>query len=632
MTDRAIRPFRPWSRPWSVLAATAVLVLPVLAFPYPPMGDLPLHEGVVALLAHLRDEGFTAGLYRLNLGHPNQVFYFLALPLALVTSSAVACKVVVAASLALVIFGGAWVAHRRHRDPTAALLLAPAAMGWVFYWGLVGNLLGLGAFLASLPTLDAFGRHPTARRAGAVTLLLFLLYGCHEMALFAGMVAVMVLGATGSCLPHTARASGGRGRHLAWVLVPLLASTALALGQLVYQIKLIPPLQQRFTTDFDTPLHKLTYATGFLVGGVDDEFRLAIVGLAVVAMGCALVLTYRDGHAPPSTASAPVTVDPWAYRARYLILTLVLTGLYFAAPQTWKGATLVYHRFLAFAYATAVVGVLAPPVSSPAGAPGPRRRDVPRLAFLLLTWATPLAVVISALPQFVLSSGARNDLDVLFRLVSPGSSVMTLTLGRPTFSRAFSIPSMSIRAQAVRGGRVQPSLTDTPISPLYLRENLQWNEVAQRVAFQWQAFRPAHDLRRFRYVLAYTDEGNTAFLLTDVLREDANLVAIRGPWMLFESRYPLVPTASPDVPLPSAQVKTLGSLIRHAYWGVIADAKDARAPGAGALGSSTGVAVLGDGGALVGARPGAAAPDGGDDDDDDDGGFPGDAGVTPPRP
>jgi hypothetical protein len=78
-----------------------VRAAPVLLVRYPPMGDLPFHESLVALLRHFGDTSWEpAGLYTLNLGVPNQLFHFLAYALSLVVSPKTACRWLVAAAIA----------------------------------------------------------------------------------------------------------------------------------------------------------------------------------------------------------------------------------------------------------------------------------------------------------------------------------------------------------------------------------------------------------------------------------------------------------------------------------------------------------------------------------------------------
>src|SRR5580704_193936 len=141
-------------QPWLLLAG-ALLAAPVVVVPWPPSTDLSLHAGMVALLARRGDPTFAApGLYELALGHANQLFYLLAWPLALVTRAEVACRLMLAAIVAGTIVAAGHLAAHMGRTRWAALAVAPAALGWSFYWGFAPQMLGLALWMAALPLLD----------------------------------------------------------------------------------------------------------------------------------------------------------------------------------------------------------------------------------------------------------------------------------------------------------------------------------------------------------------------------------------------------------------------------------------------------------------------------------------------
>jgi len=74
--------------PYAPLFFGLMFALPTLLAGYPPMTDLPLHESIIGVLRHWGDpKYFPPDLYILNLGHPNQLFYFLALPFSYVVGT-----------------------------------------------------------------------------------------------------------------------------------------------------------------------------------------------------------------------------------------------------------------------------------------------------------------------------------------------------------------------------------------------------------------------------------------------------------------------------------------------------------------------------------------------------------------
>jgi len=89
LRDHALEPPRFAPSDVAVWCSGALLAAPVLALRYPPMGDLPFHESLVALLRHFGDPAWSPpGLYRLNLGQPNQAFHLVAWALSLVAPTA----------------------------------------------------------------------------------------------------------------------------------------------------------------------------------------------------------------------------------------------------------------------------------------------------------------------------------------------------------------------------------------------------------------------------------------------------------------------------------------------------------------------------------------------------------------
>src|SRR5262249_30387630 len=140
------------------------LALPTLLAHDLPTTDLPMHEAVVGILRHFGDAAyFPPNLYRLNLGHPNQLFHVSAWLLSYAFGARWACKLVVAFAQIAILESGARLADYLGRSRWAAVLLAPLALGFTYYWGLVANLLGFAAFFAAVPVLDRAAKVPTAR-------------------------------------------------------------------------------------------------------------------------------------------------------------------------------------------------------------------------------------------------------------------------------------------------------------------------------------------------------------------------------------------------------------------------------------------------------------------------------------
>jgi hypothetical protein len=81
------------SRPLRRGAAGVVLALPSLIAFYPPLGDLPYHKAAIGILRRFGDPSmFPPGLYRRNLGEPNQLFHMVGWALSHLMSSRWAVK------------------------------------------------------------------------------------------------------------------------------------------------------------------------------------------------------------------------------------------------------------------------------------------------------------------------------------------------------------------------------------------------------------------------------------------------------------------------------------------------------------------------------------------------------------
>ena len=176
--------------PW---CAGAVIAAPVLLARYPPMADLPLHEAVVGLLRHWGDPAYIpANVYELNFGQPNQLVHFLILGLAYVFPIGTATKLVVALTLLFLPPILARFADYLGVTRWTAVLLAPLGLGWMFFWGLLANLIGFDLYFAALPSLDRLCERPTWRAVGVACAWVVLLHFAHDfMALVAGGTIVL---------------------------------------------------------------------------------------------------------------------------------------------------------------------------------------------------------------------------------------------------------------------------------------------------------------------------------------------------------------------------------------------------------------------------------------------------------
>jgi hypothetical protein len=523
-TPRRLESAAPW-------VAGALLAAPSLVAFYPPMTDLPYHEASIGLLRHFGDPSYMPpGLYELNLGEPNQLFHLLGWLLSYGVSTRWAVKLIVAAGVMAVPVCAARFARHAGASPLAALVVAPMALGWLFSWGLVANLLGLAAFLGVLPVLDAFAANPTRRGAIASVGAAVLLYFAHEAMLFVyGGVALAL-----AVLQPWSRAK------TALRLVPFAAGVAIAVAQAKYQVRFMTPAVRSMPTFWHSPWHKLRHVAYIVLPVTDTVVQVAMLVLCVVAIGAFFWLRAQErAGTPPTQPERGVRVGrarAWALRHRWELFAGACFAAYMAFPLTLNGATLVYQRWFPPGYA--MLALVAAPRDL-----WTRAARVARFALPTL----PVATLLVAWPSFADSSREYAALEDLLPRIDLGSAAADIDLGPGDPTRTYSLGPASGRILATRGGRLGYAFTDSSVSPVVVARRYQWNEPLVRIGFDSLTFRPEHDFHRFRYVLVRVADPKLAALATFALEPEARYVAEAGEWLLFESRLELVPLRSRDV-------------------------------------------------------------------------------------
>jgi hypothetical protein len=268
----------------------------------------------------------------------------------------------------------------------------------------------------------------------------------------------------------------------------------------------------------------------------DPVVHAAMFALCLLALIAFLWLRSRE-RSVDSPPSRPRT-RRWILAHRWELFAAACFAAYLAFPLTLSGATLVYQRW--FPPAFAVFAIVAAPRDMRV-----RAARIPRVLVAIL----PLATLLVAWPAFVDSSRQHRALAAVIPYIEPGSSVAFVDLGPGDPSRNYSLGPASGRILATRGGRLVYAFTDSPVSPVVVARRYQWNESLLRIAFDSWAFRPAHDFKRFRYLLLRTTDPRLAWMATFALQDDAEYIAEEGEWVLFRSRFPVVPLRSGDAPM-----------------------------------------------------------------------------------
>jgi hypothetical protein len=518
-TSRVER-FAPW-------LAGAVLALPVLAAHYPPMADLPLHEAVVGLLRHWGDPAYVPpDVYELNLGQANQLFYFVILALSYAVGVSTATKLVVAATVLLLPVSLAHTARYLGVTRWTAVTLAPLAMGWMFFWGLLANLIGFTVYFFALPELDRFCQRPTWRAFWATCGWVTLLHFAHDsMAIFAG----------GTIIVFTI-VSWRSWRENLMRLAPAALVIALAV--------LARELAWRIATTHGTNLpdfawyslwHKVWTLPGALYGGYEWQIRNLIFLVCGAPIAMFALERWRN------RSHTKRTRREWMFHFRFEIVGAGLLLGYFAAPVNMGPTTLIYHRFIAPAWA-----LFALTAATRVKLVAPWR--LPRM----LAAFVPFVPILACWPRFVDSDRAYRQLDAVIDHMDTGSTYVVLELG-PTNANWLYSPITGMGHVVARlGGRGLFDSTDSLASPVHLRADRAWTHIYERLDMHAYRFMPPFDLTRFRYVILHTTDWSVDAVVSKALEPEARLIFRAGDWTLMESTLPLVPFNAPDsiVPLP----------------------------------------------------------------------------------
>jgi hypothetical protein len=521
---------------WAPYVAAALFAIPVLVAKYPPMDDLPLHEASVGLWRHWGDVHFAPrGLYFLNLGHSNQLFSLLVFLLSFLVPIGWASKVVVACCLFALPLAAAHLANHLGSSRWTALLVAPLGLGWLFFWGLIQNILGLAVLLALLPAIDRFCARPAKKSAAWMCAALVLLHFAHQAMQLVALVAFFFF----SVVARSAREPRARQTWLRGV--PIAFGVAVVFAANRYSRYLSGPRQLRGALAvFPDLLSKVVGVPGILFGGFEPY--IGNLMLALAAAPVSLLLAQRFRASPTGSRPFFRRVHEW----RFELLALGLLLAYFVAPANFQSTTLVYERFLPPAWALFVVCA------------GIGTRNTLRSFGRVLCGIVPLASVLVSWPVFADSHRVYSELEPLIDRIDVGSSVMTLNLDREEDENRLWSPTDAMgHIVAVRGGRALFDYTLSPISPVSQRPDKQWSDPIDRIDENPLGLRPDWDFTRFRYVLFNTRRAGLGAAVALALKDEASLTAQSGAWYLFESRLPLVPFDAYDATLPEPRPPTL---------------------------------------------------------------------------
>jgi hypothetical protein len=505
--------------PWLV---GACLALPSLVVHYPPMKDLPLHEAAVGLMRHWNAPAFAQhDVYALNLGHPNQLFYGLIWAFSYAFSDlTVASKLTVALSVLILPVAAARVAAYLKRSIWPALLVAPLGLGWLYYWGLIANILGISGLLLVLIPLDRHLRRPGMRTMLVLLGWFVLLYFAHVAALMCALIPLGI-GAV------SVRSRGWR------VLGLRIAPGVVVMAGLAVHAEWSKHLLRFTIANRPGPaiISRIREIPTVLLSAFEPwaQYTIFFAIMALLAWSCVLL---RASIPKVSFASCSASAMRPAlfsrqvrgkfFRYRYEASCAVLLGMFLVLPAASGGATLVYHRFLPISWALAVVLV------SPF-----RRAPFPNL-LKMANLAVVLGILFINIPHFIEANATFAGFEPVINNIAIGSPVSVTSISSLNGAK-FSVGAMAGAVVGRRGGRTGFDFTQSAMAPVYQTEACDWPITRERYVRGIHEFRPAYDMRRFRYVVIYAVEPYAREVLTDALRAEARLIDASDRWYLFES-------------------------------------------------------------------------------------------------
>lgn len=322
-----------------LVALSLLATLPVWIPPYPQMADLPQHAAQVQLLRSLHDPAFSfAPLFHVNWFTPYLAGYLLVYLLVPLLGIVVACKTVIALSLAATPLATALLARETGADARWAPLTVVGLYGFSYQWGFLNFLFAIPLGLAFLCLAARHARDPRWWTWPALAISSVALFFCHALvcALFCLIAGCWTIAST-----RSVRAAATRLAPVALVVPVGAWWTLRTMATSAAQREVMWDLGWLRTVD---PYYR-GLATAAGDGIVDGWGRLTGLlprllgvrpGLWVVALGIAVIALPLLGSARP------------AWRRRAVIPLIVSMLAIFLVPSTVFGADYTYQRFTVF--------------------------------------------------------------------------------------------------------------------------------------------------------------------------------------------------------------------------------------------------------------------------------------------
>ena len=208
---------------WALLLSPGLLPL---LWVYLPFQDWPGHVGILGVMTHWGEPGTEYYAWRSHLG-PNRLFYLLAWPLAEVSSSLLALRVVLAVSLAAFAPAVHFLLRSIGKHTQVAVAAVPLALGRHLLSGFATTSAALPAFIVALAFFFLLRRSGSWRHALALSAVTLATAGFHAF-IWCVLMGFLGLGVTWELVRREWRAAAmtGGAALLPLVLLPLMSFAA----------------------------------------------------------------------------------------------------------------------------------------------------------------------------------------------------------------------------------------------------------------------------------------------------------------------------------------------------------------------------------------------------------------------
>jgi hypothetical protein len=482
---------------WVFAALAAGCVFPLFYVRYPPIQDLPQHVATVRVLADFGDPalGF-ARYFTIDLLRTQYLAYYLcAQLLAQVMDVELACKLLIAASLAAAPLCARSLLEALGKDGRLALLLFPLSYNAHLVLGFLNFLAAIPLLLYGLTLAVRERRQPARHRGIGLAVLAVVAFYTHVVPF-----ALLALGVVLVAFTRDLR------RFVQGVL-PLLPAAMAALIWLARS----PAGQATWTAARGTdaarkPLYMpaeqaLAETPRWLTDVLGDGIGLDLLYAWTALIALALLLAAAEGLSR-LRGKAPALAAPDALSrslARRLALLAPLCAvLYFVSPTSYDWIWPIAQRFPLLAAVFLVVAL-----------PGFR---IGKSVVLVLVIALSAASSHYAGKAFAAFDREEvSDFEQALQRLPGGQRVVGLIFERGSRHVAFS-PFIHFVAyyQARKGGAVMFSFADFPQSPFRFREDNRPPRVPPRWEWLPARVRPRAELGFYDYALVRGGPGAIA--------------------------------------------------------------------------------------------------------------------------